>query len=281
MNIIYTYKILDHFKPIDSIFFKMCDISVRSANKFYKTILYCDYKSKLLFEHNKIPFSEIIVLESLEKYNGFIYSIPKILTFINQSSPYIHIDLDTVIFNKIQFNSDILFGHADLFFDSNEDALKNEYIINSYINPLNNIFKKNISDSDFTKIPNFSFFAVNNYKLVSFIFNKILIEYQHISNLTIDEFKLYYGNNTGGVPSVFEQFLFYDSLKEYTNNFNYLSIKPCIAMYHDIYTYFGIEYDYNKFLDNIQHYKFTHLQNYRELLLNQTFIQNINKIIHN
>ena len=278
MNVIYTYKKLPHFKPMDDIFFTMARISVESANRFHKTILYCDSDSKELFEENNIPFNEIVVLDSLESYKGIWYTVPKMITMKSQSDPYLHLDLDTIIFSKIELSKSVTFGHGDLIFQTNEEALNHDYIKDNYLTQLKTVFKRDISDSDFTRIPNFCFVGVTNPQIVSDTINNLLGDYEELANISEELFKEKYTPHTGGVPSTFDQFLFYDYFRKVSNDYGFITEKPEIDMNTENYKNYGIINEYGD-MSQFLNYKFCHLQNYRELLIDSNFLSKLEQML--
>ena len=99
MKAIFTFKKIDgHYKPRDERFVQMAKLSVLSASRFYKTKLYTDTYGKYFFESRGIKFDEVEILESIDKYKGGLEVIPKIYTLLEQTEPYIHINLETIIF---------------------------------------------------------------------------------------------------------------------------------------------------------------------------------------
>ena len=90
--------------------------STLSAQKYYGNIdLYADKKSIQQIQALKIPYTKLVEIAKLD-YNK-TFSIPKLDTFSKlDQSPNLHIDTDTILFNKIDFSnysSSYVFSHCD------------------------------------------------------------------------------------------------------------------------------------------------------------------------
>lgn len=121
--------------------FNVAYISNFFANKHgFKTVLYTDKQNKNTA--TKIPYSEIIEYDEsiLNKLPNQVWSANKILTMSIEQRPFIHIDFDLFIFNKVFLQ---LVENKDFFVFHKEPWLFKEHqpncIENFIINIANNI----------------------------------------------------------------------------------------------------------------------------------------------
>lgn len=136
-------------------------LSVQSANKFYKTYVYCDLESSKLFRLNKIPFHKIVVVDWLDNVDFPNWSLSKLETMVHQTSPYIHIDLDTIITKKFKPRKEgISWGYGEINLKLN-NRFKYESI--EHLNNYYDIAKKyeDYKSFDYSIIPNASVVIVN------------------------------------------------------------------------------------------------------------------------
>ena len=76
-------------------------LSVLLAKKHYERVeLYCNQEIHDIVREIGIPYTNINV-EVLEDVNVDTFSIPKLMVYSLQEEPFIHIDLDTFLFNKL------------------------------------------------------------------------------------------------------------------------------------------------------------------------------------
>lgn len=274
MQVIYTYKKLDHFKPINHEFLQICELSVKSAKKFYKTTLYCDDLGKDVL--SSIPFDDVIVLDSLNDYNGMWYTVPKMITMSSQSEPFIHIDLDVLIFNKFDTECDIAIGFPEV----NENYLDNEFILNSYKKPIVDIFKFNLNQFKFDTIPNTSIVVGKNPYAIKKIYSKILNDNSNIVNLTEVQFNKKYNYSNFGIPSVLDQFLFYDEILKSEFTFEFIDDGQDTSFTKDCAYYDIEELDYDNLDIIFQKSKFSHIPNYQEVFQNENAYHLIKKCLN-
>lgn len=162
-------------------------------------VLYTDSETKKLVEDYGLEYDEINT-DVMDSYDGdtFNYAIPKILTYINQTKPYIHLDFDTILFELPDTDNDVFFGYYDY------QSVHDEGVSNYYLDDFGKISNKllgNIMKGHAVKqIPNFSLFGVNKPNEVADTFKEILKFYIENKNI-FDDMK--HG------PSQLEQFLFY------------------------------------------------------------------------
>lgn len=187
-NVIYSYKkINNHGKSISTEFIQLARLSVESSNRFYKTKLYCDTESKLFFESHQIPFNEIIVLDDLNNYNGSVFSIPKIISMMEETEPYIHLDFDTVILNKIKYKENICFGYPEVQIHPSFNWKQIKYVYDAYITPFLKYTenKKELSETllwNFDNIPNHGIMYVDNPSIIKNAYKEILSDFGDIVN---------------------------------------------------------------------------------------------------
>lgn len=274
MQVIYTYKKLDHFKPINHEFLQICELSVKSAKKFYKTTLYCDDLGKDVL--SSIPFDDVIVLDSLNDYNGMWYTVPKMITMSSQSEPFIHIDLDVLIFNKFDTECDIAIGFPEV----NENYSDDEFILNSYKKPIVDIFKFNLNQFKFDTIPNTSIVVGKNPYAIKKIYSKILNDNSDIVNLTEVQFNKKYNYSNFGIPSVLDQFLFYDEILKSEFTFEFIDDGQDTSFTKDCAYYDIEELDYDNLDIIFQKSKFSHIPNYQEVFQNENAYHLIKKCLN-
>jgi hypothetical protein len=200
MKVIYSFKVFkNHYKPIDDTFFKVAAFSVASASKFYKTKLYCDESSKNLFTQKGIIFDEYEILHEIKNYNGWLYCMPKIHAMIHEDEPYIHLDFDSLIFEKIYSSHTITYGYPEINLTNNSSLEQMDYLNKYYINPYNKYIVDRIEklvSTQWNLIPNHSFIMVKSPELVREIYTKILKDiplnvFEMITPMLIEQFLLY------------------------------------------------------------------------------------------
>ena len=216
MKVIYSFKKFNHhYKPLDDVFYKVAAASVASASKFYKTKMYCDSQSAALFQEKKIQFDELVILDSINNYTGKLYSIPKILAMIEESEPYIHLDLDALIFEKIYSPHTITYAYKEVELKNNSKTNQIDYLNKYYVNPYNNFLKDILPDINpsWSTIPNHSFVMVKSPQLVKTIYQDLLnkIPYDILENIS---------------PMLIEQFLLYQTLKNNKVDIGWVSEFP-------------------------------------------------------
>jgi len=279
-TVIYSYKNINtQGKTFDDDFIKMARLSVESASKFYKTKLYCDGGSKELFDRYKIKFDEVIVLDELNNYSGSVFCMPKIITMMYQTEPYIHLDFDVLILRKLQDKDCIVFAYPEVSISPTYNFEQIEYVYESYILPFKKYSKDNVEYTksilwNFDKIPNHGIIYVNNPNIIKSAYQQIVLEFSD----AINESK-----PMEGLAQYIEQF----SLKRYLDE-----NKIKYHFYEDICN-FSFETDVNKFtirgnsklkkdLHLLLHHDFIHFHNYplnRELF--REMIDYLNVVIFN
>jgi hypothetical protein len=180
MNAIYAYKEFpNHYKPLNDDFYELAKLSIISAKRFYKTVLYCDEETNRKFIENKLFFDEVVILKKIEDYSGRLYCIPKIFAMLEQNEPYIMLDFDSVIMEPITSNHSIAYGYyeVNLLNTSNDDVI--DWYYQSYVMPFRLYIKeyftgRELSLFDWSKVPNFSLMLINNPHTIKHIFDTII-----------------------------------------------------------------------------------------------------------
>lgn len=279
MDIIYSYKrILYNKKELTPAFWNMAMLSVTYANRFYNTILYCDLQTRELFQKNNIPIKEYIELKEIEEYNGVIYPMPKIYGLIqhckdNPNTPFFHIDLDTIIINKlIEPKETIAFSHPEINLKKRVTPTVVEFLQRSYIKPYEMLnLHDNIGEYDFSFIPNYNIIYIKNGILAKKYFeelrdiiktNKVLI-----SRTLGDVLE-------AGVSQLLEQYTFYHLLKRdniksgtYSKFGTFDFLDGWVRLGNDIIK------DDNITLVELQKYDYLHLSSY------DVFLNTTNKVV--
>ena len=200
MNLIYTYKKtkIGHHKGFTDRGIDVMRLSVESANKFYKTFVYCDKESAKLFRLNKIPFNKIIIVDWLDEFEFPNWGLAKLETMLHQTEPYIHIDFDTIITKKLKPRTeDISWGYGEI------DIFKNIRLTYDTIEHLNLYYKtakeyEDYKKFDYSKIANASVIVVNSPFRIKKIIEELkykIISYKDIvsseMNMFIEQFMFY------------------------------------------------------------------------------------------
>jgi len=188
MRVVHTY--VSNPKIIQKELLYTQFLSALLAKKHYGNITFVTTPelSNLVTELG-LPYDEIII-DVCSDRDFDTWTIPKLKTFSYFNEPFLHIDTDTCIFDKItfkdKFESPIVFAHPDLTiqkekitnlvielskFINNIYDLNNNYdnVLHSYIELFMQLFKsydKNlIKNIDFESIPNASIVFVNDFQL--------------------------------------------------------------------------------------------------------------------
>lgn len=183
MKIIHTYFQINGY--IDQNTCTMMLLSALLAKKNYGNIhLYCDKATAELVRKVGIPY-DTVDTKVLKDFNGKTFSIPKLLTFAAQTEPYIHIDFDTFIFDKIDFEKypgRTIYAHKDY---SNQTGVGYVSLFGFYKTYLNTLYeardilgKEILTNIDVTHIPNMCIFGSYNHELVSRACNEIIDIYK-------------------------------------------------------------------------------------------------------
>jgi hypothetical protein len=179
MEAIYSFKkIFNHFKPTNENFYRLAKISISLAKRYYKTKLYCDTQTFIEFKKNGLVFDEVVILKELEEYNGKLYCIPKINAMLNQTEPYVMLDFDSLIMEKLESTHTITYGYYEVDLINNiSNNAHMSWINEGYLEPFSKIkdlyTQHELNMFDWRQFPNTSLIMVKNPYLVRTIFNKI------------------------------------------------------------------------------------------------------------
>lgn len=227
MKIVYSY--IPHENPISNSkllpeeLISTLYLSVLKANQLYdKVEIYTNKRIGKYIKELGIPFSKIDT-ELLNREPNNTATVSKLKTYIAQTEPYIHIDLDTILFSKVLYSPQIpvTFAHPDCLF-SNERNLINEIpIISAYLAPLTEGYLPDFyaESIPLSNIPNMNIVAVTDPSF--------------FSKCSSEALKLYDNN-----PSFFnkdyyrfctlEQYLIYgEMLKENENYYSWTFEREC------------------------------------------------------
>lgn len=215
MIAIYSYKrFKHHYKPLDETFFKVAACSVKSVSKHYKTKLYTDNYGAYLFESKGITFDEVIVDDEIEKYDGQLYCMPKIISMMKQEEDYVHVDFDTIIFEKIYSPHTITYAYWDLDFSNNPKTDQFSSMLYHYYDPykkyVENVFEEEL-EPKWLRVPNHSFFMVKNPTLVKKVYEEILDKIPDSILKICDS------------PMLIEQFLFFQYILKNNVDFGFVN----------------------------------------------------------
>ncbi len=214
MKAIFTFKKIDgHYKPRDERFVQMAKLSVLSVSRFYKTKLYTDTYGKYFFESRGIKFDEVEILESIDKYKGTLEVMPKIYTLLEQTEPYVHINLETIIFEKIYSPHTITCSYWDLDLNNNPKLDQFESMMYHYQAPwrkyADDLFEE--LEPKFCRVPNTSFLMVKNPKAITEIYKTILSKFEPHTLDVCD------------TPQLFENFLPYQFILKNKIDFGFVN----------------------------------------------------------
>lgn len=129
MKVIHTYVDKQHIIWKELLYVQY--LSAILAKKHYGNIsFYGDEFSCNQVRDLGLPYDEINC-EVLKSGVGDTWSIPKIKVYESIKEPFLHIDTDTLLFNKILFDryeNNFMFSHRDMFVDGRGETLKNLYL---------------------------------------------------------------------------------------------------------------------------------------------------------
>ena len=201
MIAIFAFTIIpDHYKPLNDDFIRLAKLSVKSAKKYYKTKFYCDRKSLAFFAEHGIFFDEVVIINGFVNDYPTVYSISKIYAMMNETEPYILLDFDTVLLEKLESTHTITYGQPETDFNvPHISADSISFVYDFYVKPFNDHIKKYYSQEELSNFnwllyPCFCLVMVKNPIILKDIFNKLfdLIDKEDIGRIT---------------PSLLEQFL--------------------------------------------------------------------------
>ncbi len=180
MNAIFAYNKMDyHYKPMNDDFLRLAKLSVKSAKKYYNTKFYGDKESYEYFKQNDINFDTVVILnnEDIFKYYN-IYSISKIYGMMRETEPYVLIDFDVVLFERLESNHTITYGQPELIIEEDVALKELTWAYESYIKPfdenLKDFYVKELEHFRWKVYPSFCVMMVNNPLFVSSSYKDIL-----------------------------------------------------------------------------------------------------------
>ena len=135
MKVIHTY--VDNQSIIWKELLYVQYLSAILAKKHYGNIsFYGDNKVCQQVKELGLPYDEIIS-DVVNKSDAHTFSIPKLIVYESQTEPFLHIDTDTLIFDKIEFDTfgeDYLFSHLDIWMDEKLSSKKGvEELFETYL----------------------------------------------------------------------------------------------------------------------------------------------------
>ena len=173
MRILHTYIPTDNGAPLDRSHYYCMALSALLAKRHYGHIeLYTNNKIKKSVEEIGIPY-DVINTQLLNNTTFETFSIPKMMVYASQIEPYVHIDLDTFIYDKVDFKDEettySTFAEGNMmhlsFLKANRQFY-NTYIVNAFKlqDKLPNDFLEHVK---FNYIPNMSIFGGYKHELVA------------------------------------------------------------------------------------------------------------------
>lgn len=181
---------------------KVVHTYVDKHNMIWKELIYTQYLSALLAKKHYgnisfygdsvackqimdigIPYDEINS-DVVTNKDADTWSVPKIKVYESINEPFLHIDTDTLIFSKIEFETykqDFLFSHKDMYVPTqNGEELSN----NLFQYWFSNLSKKS-TDIDSQKYPHRAFLANFNKDVPNALLDQLNTEYNfHYLNET-------------------------------------------------------------------------------------------------
>lgn len=216
MIAIYAFKMIDtHYKPMNDHFIRLAKLSVNSAKKFYKTKIYCDIRSFNFFKQNDILFDDVVIInEFINDY--YHYSIAKIYAMMKETEPYISLDFDVVLLEKLESPRTITYGYPEINLKSNYVTIEALTWVNeAYVKPFNDNIKKYYNDEELSNMnwlmyPSFCVLMVKNPLIMSVIFENI---FKLIDKKDINEIP----------PTLLEQFLSHQYVIKHHVDFGFIN----------------------------------------------------------
>lgn len=173
MRILHTYIPTDNGAPLDRAHYYCMALSALLAKRHYGHVeFYTNNKIKKSVEEIGIPY-DVINTQLLNNTTFETFSIPKMLVYANQVEPYVHIDLDTFIFDKISFEDKettySTFAEGNMlhlsFLKANRQFY-NTYIVNAF-KLQDKLPEEFLEHVKFNYIPNMSIFGGHKHELVA------------------------------------------------------------------------------------------------------------------
>jgi len=224
MKVVFGFSnFVGHYKALNEDFFDLAKLSVKSAKKYYTTKIYCDTISLNLFNEKGITFDEVIIIDDFiinftdnYEYNTNQYSISKICAMMNETEPYILMDFDVVLMERLESTHSITYGQPEETFETGHISLNQLlWAYDSYIIPFNTHMRKYLNDEDvnnfnWTIYPSFCVLMVKNPDFVSIVFKEImgLVPKEEIFKIP---------------PTLLEQFIFHQYVIKHKVDFGFFN----------------------------------------------------------
>lgn len=217
MIAVYAYTHKDHhYKPLNEDFFRLAKLSVKSSKKYYKTRFYCDEISLKLFNENEVFFDEVVMVSDFVKEYPTVSSISKIYAMMHQQEPYLLLDFDTILLEKISSTHTITYGHPEVQINEKYNGLDTMlYTFDRYIKPFNDHVRKYFTNDELLKIdwltyPSFCIVMVKTPLIMKNIYDEIfnMLDKEVIKNITSE---------------LLEQFLSHQKVLKYKVDYGFLS----------------------------------------------------------
>lgn len=170
MKIVYSYiphqNSISNSKLLPNELITTLYLSVLKANQFYDEVeIYTNKRIGKTIKELGIPFTKIDT-DLLHHEANNTATVSKLKTYIAQTEPYIHIDLDTILFSNVLYSPQIpvTFAHPDCLFNNEKNLYHELPIISAYLSPLTEgylpeFYSKLIS---LNNIPNMNIVAVTD-----------------------------------------------------------------------------------------------------------------------
>lgn len=208
---IYSYIFLNNFwKGHPDVFFDLAKLSVNLAKKHYDdVILYTNRDSEIIFQNHGITFDKIEYISDFDDITEYSYGLSKIKAMIDQTDPYVILDLDTLVFERINTTHTVSYGYTETKL---KDVSDFNYINEYYITPYNNIHERIDVNLRWDTFPNNSFVDINNPIIVNRAYEKILDIIDGIDFTTDNELTVQF----------YEQFLLFNLLNNWDVDVGFL-----------------------------------------------------------
>lgn len=173
-------------------------------NHFGKVTLYCNQSVKNVIVEMGIPYDHIeLIPDFMDSYSPTLWALPKIYTYSKQSSPFLHVDCDWFMFDRISneiLNSDLIAQNIEY-----DDQLYHKNAINKLIEQgvlFPNQVKEDILSSNILSVANAGIFGGND---VDFFKEYLSL----VSNFIQNNLDTLEKVENQIVNSVYEQYFFY------------------------------------------------------------------------
>lgn len=204
MNAVFSYKICSNFwKKRDENFYKLAYLASTYAGKYYNTVLYSDRYTKGVFDKVGITFNNYVTSDTLFKeVDEHNYGMSKLLALQDQTEEYIALDLDTIVFEKINSSKTVTYGLKEIDLTKNTTlSVKRqhlEYVEKHYLE-CHSFFKSRIPKLaptlDWMTYPSNSLIQVNNADIMKNVVKEVIKlvnrDYKYITIQYYEQFIIY------------------------------------------------------------------------------------------